>query len=61
MAANWPVKVIWSILLCLWVPDAHAGGSEDGHGSGLSEVVEGEDPELVLRTSRGAEVFGCDV
>lgn len=61
MAANWPVKGTRSILLCFWVPGAHAGGREDGHGSGLSEVVQGEDPELVLRASRGAEVFGCDV
>lgn len=38
MAAKWPVKGTWSILLCFWGPGAHAGGREDGHGSGLSEV-----------------------
>lgn len=61
MAAKWPVKGTWSILLCFWGPGAHAGGREDRHRSELREVVQGEDPELVLRTSKGAEVFGCDV
>lgn len=43
------------LFLYSWTFGAHDGGREDGHGSGLCEVVQRERRELVHRRRKGAE------